>query len=30
MPKDNPAVTTDVTSYCYQCVAGPDLMKVRV
>lgn len=30
MAKHRPATTTDVTSYCYQCVAGPDLMKIRV
>ena len=30
MAKLQPAGTTDVTSYCYQCVAGPDLMKIRV
>ena len=30
MPKDRSADAKNVSTYCYQCVAGPDLLTVRV
>jgi len=30
MPASSPARERSVSTYCYQCVAGPDLLKVRV
>ncbi|ENO98028.1 molybdopterin-dependent oxidoreductase [Thauera phenylacetica] len=30
MTVSNPQATTKVATYCYQCVAGPDLLKVKV
>ena len=30
MPASSPARERSVSTYCYQCVAGPDLLKVRI
>ena len=30
MPANSPARERSVSTYCYQCVAGPDLLKVRI
>lgn len=30
MPASKPGAERTVSSYCYQCVAGPDLLKVRI
>ena len=30
MTVSSPQGTTKVATYCYQCVAGPDLLKVKV
>jgi phenylacetyl-CoA:acceptor oxidoreductase len=30
MPANPPRSERTVSTYCYQCVAGPDLLKVRI
>ena len=30
MPTAGPRSERTVSTYCYQCVAGPDLLKVRI
>jgi phenylacetyl-CoA:acceptor oxidoreductase len=30
MPVDKPKSDRSVSTYCYQCVAGPDLLTVRI